>query len=642
MKSFKKFLKSKGIIITFLVFSLALLKVYSAPLDDPLDIFVVDAPRANSTLTDMSTVRFQLYDDDNETPGYDVALYNTDCLTRVGTIVTNDYSIRSSNSIYTKIWNTNGPLLDRSILENGTYCLKICVNLLNSSEDYSACDMRFITLADNINHPPVISSSLSNSNYLVGQNFYYNVEAYDEDGDNVRFELSDAPVFLQINSSSGEITSVGTLSEVGAFSVVVRVLDGRGGVATQHFSFNVAESSENNVAILKIVSPNSESIFTQKGDNTIVWYAENIDRISKIDIYYSVNAHDWTLIDTLDGKSNEYNWKLDENLETGEFYIKIKIQTEDGKTYESISDKFSIVNETDKKLQRVASIVDVDPSEDSTITNLDVIKMKLVLSKDDGEINEDSIHVMLDEQDISKNCEILADNQLTCDVSSFEIAEGKHKIEAEFEDSYKSKASKVWYFNLEPVTKEAQEDSSQSIFPILLLICIVLSILLLIPWILYLLWRHNTQDEYEESDVDTTQYVDDYNNADLNEYYTVAEDDNVAVDGDTPSDNILVNQDDEDEDDDLVMEGTLGDDFSQELKVEKKEVQESKDDLDLDANKDGQLDEDDIPDWLKDDETSATPTTPGGKSLPPQKTSDTDRTQNGSNPYSDYGLAQKD
>lgn len=179
------------------------LKVEAAPLADPSDIFYVDLPRPSTQIYGISTLRFKIFDDENANPEYSASLFQTDCKTKFGTIVQNDRSIKNSSNIYTKSWNTNGPILDKASIPNGNYCLKVCVTLKNGTTNYAVCDLRSVKIVDQVNHAPVITSILTNTNFLIGQTFSYDVNATDADNDKLTYSLTSAPKFLQIVSLLG-------------------------------------------------------------------------------------------------------------------------------------------------------------------------------------------------------------------------------------------------------------------------------------------------------------------------------------------------------------------------------------------------------------------------------------------------------
>ncbi len=91
------------------------------------------------------------------------------------------------------------------------------------------------------NHAPVITSNPPPQQAHVGMQYLYPPEAYDVDNDPLTWSLTTFPTGMQINTTTGLITWSPTTLQSGSHSVVLRVQDGRGGLAQQ--SFNVVVSS---------------------------------------------------------------------------------------------------------------------------------------------------------------------------------------------------------------------------------------------------------------------------------------------------------------------------------------------------------------------------------------------------------------
>src|SRR3989344_1378653 len=91
-----------------------------------------------------------------------------------------------------------------------------------------------------LNHPPVITS-IPVTIVNEGQNYVYDVNANDADGDALTYTLTQKPSWLSINSQTGLIT--GTAPEVNAdtqYNVVVQVSDGKASV-TQSYVLTVKD-----------------------------------------------------------------------------------------------------------------------------------------------------------------------------------------------------------------------------------------------------------------------------------------------------------------------------------------------------------------------------------------------------------------
>jgi RHS repeat-associated protein len=89
-----------------------------------------------------------------------------------------------------------------------------------------------------VNRPPNITSNPP-AGATVGRSVAYDVVAIDPDGDPLAFSLDVFPAGMSINQSAGTIRWTPTADQLGARSVVVRVIDGQGGFATQSFTITV-------------------------------------------------------------------------------------------------------------------------------------------------------------------------------------------------------------------------------------------------------------------------------------------------------------------------------------------------------------------------------------------------------------------
>src|SRR5262249_52307717 len=69
--------------------------------------------------------------------------------------------------------------------------------------------------------------------------FRYDADAQDPDGDALTFSLLSAPNGMTIDSSTGEISRVTGVADLGTQAITVRVTDGHGGSADQQFALTI-------------------------------------------------------------------------------------------------------------------------------------------------------------------------------------------------------------------------------------------------------------------------------------------------------------------------------------------------------------------------------------------------------------------
>ena len=98
-------------------------------------------------------------------------------------------------------------------------------------------DTKTVVITSN-NMPHITSTPVTNA--TEDMEYYYNVEAYDPNGDTLTYALVERPPGMTINPSTGEITWTPTNAQVGIYNVTIRAEDGNGGYAIQSWEITVA------------------------------------------------------------------------------------------------------------------------------------------------------------------------------------------------------------------------------------------------------------------------------------------------------------------------------------------------------------------------------------------------------------------
>ena len=163
-----------------------------------------------------------------------------------------------------------------TITAAGTYNVTITVNDNNGGIDTED----FIWVVNEVvvqpsNTPPVISPIADQTNG-EGSNVTLSVDASDSDGDTLSYIATGLPPGLSINVNSGQIS--GSLSNAGAFSVVVTVRDGNGGSASATFNWNVSVLEVNLAPIANVVNLNVD--FQSATAGTFIATDENGDALT--------------------------------------------------------------------------------------------------------------------------------------------------------------------------------------------------------------------------------------------------------------------------------------------------------------------------------------------------------------------------
>lgn len=108
------------------------------------------------------------------------------------------------------------------------------------------------------NYPPnILSEPIQAAN--VGEEYTYNIEAYDVEGDILVYSLNIKPQGMEIDSSSGSITWIPVLSQLGENKVEVKVSDNNL-FETQSFKITVCKSDEEEEITRIFFNPLSQDV----------------------------------------------------------------------------------------------------------------------------------------------------------------------------------------------------------------------------------------------------------------------------------------------------------------------------------------------------------------------------------------------
>jgi hypothetical protein len=160
---------------------------------------------------------------------------------------------------------------------------------INATDEDGAYDSKtfWINITE-INDPPYFNPALENQTATEGILFYYDINASDEEGDNLIFNNNNTELFT-IDPNTGVISFTPENEDVGNYSIEINVTDN-----------NSVTSSVMEITILNVnTAPNITSYIPQNlTQNT----AENLS------LLFSVNVSD---DDIIHGDIINYTWKLD-------------------------------------------------------------------------------------------------------------------------------------------------------------------------------------------------------------------------------------------------------------------------------------------------------------------------------------------
>ncbi|MDQ6985447.1 MAG: hypothetical protein Q9M91_08890 [Candidatus Dojkabacteria bacterium] len=539
--------------------------VSAAEIADPADIFFVEAPAASGTVKGNIDIRWRMYDDEQESIPISVRLYDSvSCENTFYGNVTNQTYGNSSQQVSNSIsWNTT-QTTTLNPLSDGNYCLRVCASMLDGTTPYSVCNYRYVKIINN-NSLPTITSVPNKTVLIEGESFNYKVAATDSDYDQLTYRFVQAPSILNIDRNTGVISS-GALSTYGnyavSYEVIIEVNDSMAGSVRQSFTLVVQKPAvietppnenttpptpteqqppdttdndndsnggeivdENNdkdpvFQTIEIIEPTSSSIF--KGAlNTIEWKLTGELEFEKTVVSFSKDLEIWVPIAELDSSIRDINWNVAEIEDGDTVYIKIElIDSEGNPIVESISDDFEIKNKVENNIESVPLIINVQPENNSEISN-DVITLisGLFIPSEGAEILPETFEIRLnDNADIRNNCSVNTD-EFRCETSD-KLETGRHLVIVSVEDSSGQKAEFEWGFTVFSTAEEETTLNNEGIdllgnnlskngVYIIVLICLVAILLLIIPWLLYIMFLGSKRnDELNENNSTYNYYAD--------------------------------------------------------------------------------------------------------------------------------------
>lgn len=522
--------------VILIVFPLQKSLAQSYTVADGNDQFFVISPAANSYVKGTIDIRFKAYDNNQSSIQYYAELQEPiNCIDKSFGRINTSTVVNSDQTEHVFQWNTKTSVIN-SNLSDGSYCLEICAGMLNGINPYSVCNSRIVHVVNN-NQPPVFTSKLSKVEYIEGENFKYQLSATDPNNDVLSYRFVATSNFLSINPTTGLISSISPLSTLGygslSYTVTVAVSDNKGGEAMQTFAFVIKkpvvitpnpgpnpnpnpqpgpepepnpEPTDEDINFT-ILYPKEGTVIVEK--NAILkWITTTPNKINNIDIEYSSDNQTWfTITNDIDGDLNYYIWDASV-LQDNDYYLKFKIEDTNGKIIEKVTPKLTLnldqiddndnTEETSKPL-----IVNVKPVNDATLkTDFSIIISGDFIPSTDQTIDVSTASILLNGKDIKESCKV-TEEAFLCTIQE-KLAEGRQLVIASVKDSSDQEARFEWIFTIDdgddsttPIPTETTDGSiillgqtvPRSVIVIGLVICGVLLALILIPWILYNLWR---------------------------------------------------------------------------------------------------------------------------------------------------------
>lgn len=526
----------------FLLTPIVSFTVNGEVLGDPNDLLTVVTPSANQKVGGSINITWYMFDNNQNVIPYKINLYdaNTCRTTNFGQINSTNNGISSTTQLNSYTWNTRSTLTTANLVD-GNYCLKICLAMKNASTDYSACNARYVRIVNN-NRAPVITSIPTNLIIKESDSWQYQIRATDPDNDPITYRIAFGVPFISINQQTGLVSTNGVSKTLPAgvnradYNIIVSADDNFAGAVSQQFTLTVVKDTSvgvpppittpvstpggvtsNKPSVINFISPKDGQEFNGT-ENKISWEASDVDGISSLNLGYSKDANSWTDITKFTGDSipTEYNWDVT-TIEDGDYFLQIVVKDKLGNEVTRISKKFSINNNsTGPDQTNNPLIINLKPQTNSDVTDLRPEIAGDFIPADNAEINPESFIIKLNGQD----------NKLDCqnDIKGFScrpkenLSLGLNKVSATIKDTVAREVTIEWSFNVTsenpvstPVVTSNDEtivlfgrEIPRNIFNLILTVCCIAGLLILIPWVLYLLWNGRRKEEITETT--TTSY----------------------------------------------------------------------------------------------------------------------------------------
>jgi hypothetical protein len=269
---------------------------------------------------------------------------------------------------------------------------------------------------------------------------------------------------------------------------------------------------------VSIISPSTDISVKKNEKLTVSWEAADLNQITKFELFFATNpgnSNTWVAINkNISPKVGNYIVDT-KDIPVGKYQF--IVSATDNFTPPATGVGFSAnvtvgdpvqVGPDDGVVLQEAQIINVSPSNESSIKNKTAIISATLVPSKEANVKKDSVKVILDDSDITSKARITEGNNKEYSVlytPETPYNEGVHKVQITFEDDKGNKADKSWTFTVIP--EDAEDSDVFNIFGfqipkrIVYIVAAGLAILILalvVPWFLYLAWRGTKDDETDE------------------------------------------------------------------------------------------------------------------------------------------------
>jgi hypothetical protein len=396
----------------------------------------------------------------------------------------------------------------------------------------SAYDVLGLKVSPSTNQAPKFTSSPSSlstpsEDIKTGVTYSYTLTATDADGDNINYSYSFTPnadwlkatVIQDGSNGKLSIKFQGSTDKPASYLANVFIHDGYSDhLSSQAWVISVSPAT-NDIPVVKIINP-VDTLKVNQGDTfKINWEAADLNLITGYELYVSQNPTDQTSWIAIN-KNIAYNinsYVIDTStLNPGTYNVIIKANDNQTPSLSGLGVSPEITvsgtgtnNNTDVVTIASPQVTNMTPTSSDTVSNKQVTIKATLIAGTNAKIDDKTIVVKLDDQDITSSVSInnISDQEHTVIYQpANDLTSGTHKVEVTFSDSNNKSATKSWTFTI--TSSQSSTSGYLNIFGLQIsqntLVIIGIGILVVIlaivaPIIIFNVWKDDQNKDRSEN-----------------------------------------------------------------------------------------------------------------------------------------------
>jgi hypothetical protein len=478
----------------FLFFSSAILSKVNASRDD--FGFELLYPQDNPTISGNLNIYWTLENSGIKEVPYEIQLWEGECSGEnnfVSHIIQDKFSYYSNREVYSYEWDTTESLENASSIDDGKYCLLLRI-YPNGETKPGLETFSPVNISNSGNQSPIINNAISDIFITQGESMNHDLYVSDPEQDVLSYKIVKGAAILAVKGD-GELIINTDNADVGANLCVVQVSDNKGASTLSVFYVNVLEQLDevnNDIGQNFLIS---QPIFVAEKPSDVEWELPPEIGFNEGIISYSADGITW--LNLAEFQASDDKITLDfHGIAEGRYFLRaLFIRNE--KRVLGLTKEIQVVSASDNIVKPSISVYDLIPEPDSKIWSDTSIRAKFVFPTEVVSSQEE-FYIYLDDETITSYCEFI-ENEFEC-ILPDPFAIGVHEVFIKFvqEDI---DFVRSFIFEVTSEEEELQDEiiiqgvidvlgSEISISALvfgLILICFFV-IILVIPWLIYLLW----------------------------------------------------------------------------------------------------------------------------------------------------------